>query len=128
MAEHKEQPMMGEGQLLVIDDEEPILEILKAVLGFQGYIVDGYLSPVAALAAFGDKPTDYDYVVTDYTMPGMTGVELVNAIHEINSTVPIIICSGNPDQIEMNTLSNPDKVHVMSKPVEIPSLIEQLHK
>lgn len=116
----------GESHLLIVDDEEAILEILTEVISEDGYKVEGYLSPLLALTAFRGDPQGYNYLVTDNTMPEMTGVELVNAIHEINPDVPVIICSGNPDQIDSSLLSYPAQVRIMTKPIDIPQLMKQL--
>lgn len=124
----KSSEQIGERHLLIVDDEEAILEILTEVISEEGYKVEGHLSPLSALEAFRSDPHGYDYLVTDNTMPEMSGVELVNAIHETNSGVPVIICSGNPDQIDSGLLRYPGKVRIMSKPLDIPQLIDQLRK
>ncbi len=93
----KEIPV-GKGMLLLVDDETAIVDVGKALLESLGYKVQGFTRPLMALNAFRQTPNDFDAVITDYTMPQMTGDELAKKIRKIRSDIPIILCSGYIDQ------------------------------
>ena len=80
------------GNVLVIDDEKHLLEVIK--LGFEedGYIVDGFYDPVKAVERFDEK--DYDAVISDIRMPGMSGIEVLKYCKEQNPKVVVILITA----------------------------------
>ena len=84
----------GSERILFIDDEEVLVEISQAIIQSLGYDVTGRTSSVEALNAFRANPSLFDLIITDMTMPNMTGVELAREIHRIKSDTPIILCTG----------------------------------
>ena len=89
---------MGDGRVLLIDDEESILDMAEQMLEGLGYEVVVHQSTGEALEQFKEDPNRFDLVITDQIMPKMTGLELASELKTIRSDVPIIICSGNGDQ------------------------------
>ena len=81
-------------KILLVDDEEALIQIGKAMLERLGYTVAARTSSVEALETFKEKPHDYDLVVTDQTMPNMTGLELAKKLKTIRADIPIILCTG----------------------------------
>ena len=84
----------GTARILFIDDEELLLEVGQELLERQGYQVTSYQSSVEALAIFQNNPDKFDLVITDQTMPGMTGSELAQKMLQIRPDIPIILCTG----------------------------------
>lgn len=85
----------GDGQVVLIVDDEPLLvSLAEDVLAELGYEPVGYGSSVAALAAFEADPSRFDAVVTDQTMPDLTGLELAARLRVIQPSLPVILCSG----------------------------------
>ncbi|HCY86638.1 MAG TPA: hypothetical protein DHV36_16000 [Desulfobacteraceae bacterium] len=84
----------GHEHILVVDDEEPIVKMTTAVLKRLGYQVTSFCSSPEAFTAFKNDPQAFDLVLTDMTMPQMTGNELARKIKEIRQDVPVIICTG----------------------------------
>lgn len=84
----------GVGRVLLVDDEEMLVNLVRRTLGNLGYEVDAYTEPGEALKAFQADPDSYDIMVTDLTMPGLTGRELAREVQKISPDLPIIICSG----------------------------------
>ncbi|MFW6254743.1 MAG: ATP-binding protein [Chitinivibrionales bacterium] len=84
----------GTERILFIDDEEAISEMVKDILTNLGYVVTVFNEPLRAVEAFADGPDQFDLVITDQTMPGLTGMELVHRIREIKSDVSIILSTG----------------------------------
>ncbi|MEX3953316.1 PAS domain S-box protein [Paraburkholderia sp. EG287B] len=85
----------GEGQtILLVDDEEALVRIGEERLAELGYEPAGFVSSDAAWQAFRADPQRFDAVVTDQTMPGITGVELARMIRSLRAEIPIILVSG----------------------------------
>jgi|GEM_PF-1063753 len=95
----------GNEHVLLVDDERQVVEMAEEMLTLLGYRVTGGTSPVEILKRFRAEPAVYDLVITDMTMPGLTGRELCREIQQIRPDLPIIICSGyaefaNPDALK----------------------------
>ena len=89
----------GNGEtILLVDDEEVILHYLKTMLVQLGYKVTGASSSIEALALFQSAPEKFNLVITDQTMPGMTGSALACEILKIRR-LPIILMSGYSETI-----------------------------
>ncbi|MBF0100726.1 MAG: response regulator [Desulfobacterales bacterium] len=85
----------GKGQhILVVDDEEQIIHILKTMLIKMGYRVTATNNSKEALSLFTKNPLAFDMVITDIAMPHMNGKQLSEAIFEIRKDIPIIVCTG----------------------------------
>ncbi len=97
----------GTESLLLIDDEESVIRLEKQMLERLGYQVVAQSSSIDALKLFKANPNDYDLVVTDMTMPNMTGDKLAQELMSIRPDIPIVICTGfseriNKEQAEAN--------------------------
>ncbi|MGA2108529.1 MAG: PocR ligand-binding domain-containing protein, partial [Syntrophorhabdales bacterium] len=93
---------MGCERILFVDDEELLAEMGKEILEDLGYEVIATTSSAEALALFKSEPGRFDLVITDVTMPEITGVELAREILSLRPDMPIIMCTGfshlvNPD-------------------------------
>ena len=90
----------GQGErILLIDDETSIVQIEKQMLEDLGYIVTIKTDSIEALESFRMLPDQFDLVITDMTMPNLTGVDLSHRILEIRPDIPIILCTGFSDKI-----------------------------
>jgi len=90
-----EEPLpYGQGRLLFVDDEPALVRLGHAVLTQLGYDVAAYTSSAEALAAFQAAPHHFDLVITDYTMPQMTGDVLTCALRRLRPDIPIILETG----------------------------------
>ncbi|MFO7557977.1 MAG: ATP-binding protein [Desulfobacterales bacterium] len=89
-----EEPIAGNERILFVDDEEPIVEIGSKILERLGYKVTGATRPHEALDLLRLGPNQFDLVVTDLTMPNMTGDKLTQEILKIRPNMPIILCTG----------------------------------
>ena len=92
----------GKGHVLVVDDEQSIVDMLKQMLESLGYDVADRCSSSDALQAFGVRPDSFDLVITDLTMPHMTGIDLAREILKIRPDTPIILCTGFSDVVDEN--------------------------
>lgn len=87
-------PEGGSERVLVVDDESAIVDFEKLLLQEFGYEVVGCTSPSEAFEVFSQAPQNFDLIITDQTMPKMTGLELAQACVGVRNDIPIILCSG----------------------------------
>ncbi len=99
--------LRGEERILVVDDELEIVSVLTQMLESLGYQVSAFNSSEVALANFKRRPADFDLVITDQTMPHMTGEELAREMLRLRPELPIILCTGYSESI------SPEKVRAM---------------
>ena len=85
----------GKGQrILYVDDEEPLVMLVTRTLKRLGYEVVGETDPAAALKKFRENPAGFDAVVTDLSMPLMSGTDLAHEILEARPGIPVILTTG----------------------------------
>ena len=84
----------GRERILLVDDDDILAEMGQTMLERLGYEVAVFTSSVAALAEFERQPERFDAVITDQTMPEMTGVDLARRMLQIRPNLPIILCTG----------------------------------
>ena len=89
----------GKERILIVDDEDMLVELNKQRLSRLGYEVVATTSSMEALAIFRKEPDAFDLVITDYTMPNLTGVDLAIELLKARATIPIILCTGQSDTI-----------------------------
>ena len=89
----------GSERILFVDDEHALVEIGKQMLEKLGYEVTTTTSSIEALELFRVKPDQFDLVVTDMTMPKMTGEKLAKEIMGIRADIPIVLCTGYSEHI-----------------------------
>ena len=87
----------GNGRILFVDDEEVLTEMGKEILEGLGYHVTAEKDSLAALERFRADAGSFDLLITDMTMSGLTGKELLGKIRDIRPDMPAIICSGYPE-------------------------------
>jgi signal transduction histidine kinase/CheY-like chemotaxis protein len=115
--EKQEQPPLGTERILFVDDEVAITEIYKNMLEQLGYTMDARNNALDALRDFQKNPDRFDLVITDQTMPKMTGIELAEALLGIRPNLPIILCTGFSEQISPDTIQKTGIQAFMWKPI-----------
>ena len=85
-------------KILIVDDNEDVLELAKALLESDGYDITTFLDPEDALNDIF-KNTDYDLIITDYQMPKVSGLDLTMAVRKLKFSMPIIMQSGMANMI-----------------------------
>ncbi len=106
------------GRVLVVDDEDMILELIGEVLSGWGIEVTLKASGVEAKHAFAAEPQRYDLVLTDHTMPRITGLELARQIRGIRPGTPVILYTGYGEDIGEDDLAAAGVRALARKPVE----------
>jgi PAS domain S-box-containing protein len=89
----------GNERILFIDDEKALVDLGKQILERLGYEVTLRTSSVEALELFMEQPDKFDLVITDMTMPNMTGDELASKLMNIRADIPVILCTGYSERI-----------------------------
>jgi CheY-like chemotaxis protein len=108
----------GDERILFIDDEEPLVKMGHQRLERLGYKVDATTSPIEALERFRSRPDQFDLVITDLTMPKMTGDKLVQEILNIRPDIPVILCTGFSEKIDEKKANAIGAADYIEKPLD----------
>ncbi|NTW83890.1 MAG: PAS domain S-box protein [Chlorobiaceae bacterium] len=118
----------GNARILFIDDEETTLKIVTIMITELGHRVRALNSPRKAIELFRQSPDDFDLVITDLTMPEMTGFDLASEIHECRPDMPVILMTGygkdmdNAEELKKHGISQ-----VLKKPVKVETLVTAIN-
>jgi PAS domain S-box-containing protein len=119
----------GNGErVLFVDDEEFLTEWGKDILERLGYEVMATNDSVEAFEAFTYDPSLFDVVVTDQTMPGLTGLQLARECLRVRPDIPIILCTGHSDSITPDTLKEGGIRELLMKPLVRKELAQAIHR
>jgi PAS domain S-box-containing protein len=108
----------GNERILFVDDEESIAKLGHRRLERLGYKLESTTSPIKALALFRSQPDQFDLIITDLTMPKMTGDKLVKEILNIRSDIPIILCTGFSEKIDEKKAKEIGAADYIEKPLD----------
>lgn len=89
----------GSERILFVDDEPAMTTMVRTALGRLGYQVETATDPLDALARFRSRPEAVDLLITDMSMPGMTGDQLITQVHALRPNLPTILCTGYSEKI-----------------------------
>lgn len=115
-------------QVLLIDDEPMVLSSVQRALERLGYKVVSFGDPEASLDTFRKKPRDFDLVITDQTMPRMTGAQLAGEVMRIRPDIPVILCTGFSEVITEQEAKDMGIRELIMKPATTKDLGEALHR
>lgn len=115
-------------RILFVDDEEPITIMIETVLTRMGYQVQATTNPAEALELFKLNPGGFDLVITDMTMPQMTGVQLSERLIDIRKDIPVIICTGHSSTIDIEKTKDLGVSAHITKPVAQQELAEVIRR
>lgn len=112
--------------ILLVDDEKSVAESLELMLVPMGYRVSAASNPHQALEYFHAAPDDFDILLTDYQMPGMTGLDLAAQIHVLRPDLPVYMTTGYADGMSREEMMNLGITDLLNKPFEITELATML--
>jgi len=118
----------GTERVLFVDDETMLVDMSQQILQRLGYQVTACTSSVEALQLFKNDPSAFDLIITDMTMPQMTGKELATAILQINPELPIILCTGFSETISEEAAKHIGIQAFILKPIVMSDLAETMRK
>jgi DNA-binding NtrC family response regulator len=114
--------------VLLVDDDAEVLKALKKVLEKDGFEVLPYADAPSAMRFINDTKTRFDLVITDVSMPGMTGTAFLNAVKAAFPKVPVIIITAFGDWGEyMETIRN-GACEYLNKPLDKTELLSAVHR
>ncbi len=118
----------GNERILFVDDEEALVELGKDMLAGLGYRVEGRTSSLEALELFRTGPERFDLVITDMTMPNMTGLELARALMGLRPDIPVILCTGFSGQLTEDRAKLLGLRELIMKPVVLSQIAESVRR
>ncbi|MFT3868135.1 MAG: ATP-binding protein [Nibricoccus sp.] len=121
-ASHHNLPLRGTERVLVVDDEEFVLNAIGGSLERLGYRITAELKSPEALRKFQAAPNSFDLVITDQTMPQMSGLELSRAIHELRPEIPIIVVTGFSPDLNGRSAHSLGLAAILGKPIDFGEL------
>jgi signal transduction histidine kinase/CheY-like chemotaxis protein len=115
-------------RILVVDDEEPLVNMMQQKLTRLGYEVIAHHDSVSALNAFKAAPQSFDVVITDHTMPRLTGADLAKEIVSLRANTPVILCSGSGQALIKADTLRPVIRECILKPVNFGELSRSIRR
>ncbi len=112
----------GSGNILLVDDEEQVVHVTGQILKSLGYTIVGKTSAKEALRIFSSAPHDFDMVLTDLTMPGLTGLELSERVKALRPEIPVILFTGYSDQVSKDAAVEAGIDEYCMKPISMSDL------
>lgn len=116
----------GTERILFVDDEVSLVNIVKEILERFGYQVDAFENPIEALENFKVKHATYDLIITDMSMPHMTGDQFIKNVFEIRRTIPVVLCTGYNDDLTDAKARDMGLKAILSKPVNMRELVTSI--
>ncbi|MBP9023390.1 MAG: response regulator [Spirochaetes bacterium] len=120
--------MSGSESIMLVDDEQPIANSLASILRSAGYIVTEFTDSQKALENFKNNYNNYDLVITDYSMPKLTGTDLAKEIKHYKASTPVILMSGFVNKNMENSSKELGVDIIVNKPVSAVKLTELIRK
>ncbi len=114
----------GHGRILFVDDEEALTRLAQEMLESLGYKVTVVRDGVEALGRFEARPDEFDLVITDYTMPKMTGLEFAGEVLRIRPDIPVILCSGYSQAVSEEKIKEMGVREFVLKPIRVHEIAE----
>lgn len=120
----EELPRGGNEHILLVDDEEAIVSIATELLEYLGYQVTAFISSKDALKQFAQTPLAYDLILTDLTMPYMTGRELAKEVKLARPDIPVVLCTGYSEPLSVEEMHEAGICAGLKKPLLFEELAE----
>ncbi len=110
-------------RIMVVDDEIALTSFLEELLALEGYDVEVFNDPTAALHSLHKEPLAFDLIITDQMMPQLTGVELTEEVRKLNPHIPVIMCTGYSATTNEASARQSGVDEFMTKPVNTKQLL-----
>ncbi|MCK5221878.1 MAG: PAS domain S-box protein, partial [Candidatus Aminicenantes bacterium] len=125
----KEEPLQkGTERILFVDDEFNITNIYEEMFTIMGYSITTRTSSTKALELFSKDPSKFDLIITDQTMPNLTGLKLAEEIKLIRKNIPIILCTGFSEAVNFDNTKNSNIDKIIQKPMQINEFLKTIRQ
>ena len=128
ITEHAETHQTGCERILLVDDEGTIVRFEKLMLERLGYNVSAFVSSIDALETFISSPDEFDLVITDMSMPGVTGDQFAKKLNAIRKGIPVILCTGFSETINQEKAASLGIKGFLMKPIIRSELAKMVRK
>ncbi len=118
----------GSERILFVDDEEPMVNLYRRHLERLGYDVKSTTKPEEALELFKANPDHFDVIITDMTMPRITGDRLAEEVLKIRPHMPVIICTGYSERMSAEKAEALGVRKYIEKPIDLRNLASSLRE
>lgn len=118
----------GGERILLVDDEQQLVRIMRQMLESLGYSVTSFTDSLEALAHFKEHPRDFDLILSDLTMPKLIGPELAKRIFELRADAKVIICTGFSERLPKEQVDSLGMKGMLMKPVTVVDLAVAVRK
>jgi PAS domain S-box-containing protein len=118
----------GDETILFVDDEKSIVKMVQRMFERLGYKVETATTPQEALERFSLNPEHFDLVITDMTMPQMTGVKLSEKLRNIRKDIPIIVCTGYSTLVDEEKAKELGLAAFIMKPINMLETAQAIRK
>lgn len=115
-------------RVMYIDDEAPLVQVFTRMLQRMGHAVDGFTYAEKAIKAFRAEPARFDLVVTDFNMPGMSGLDVARELLGIRPDIRIVVVSGYVDDALVASARGIGVRQVIYKANTVKELCESVHR
>jgi CheY-like chemotaxis protein len=119
---------MGAEHILFIDDEESLVSVTRSMLEHLGYTVTTFSNPLDCMESFPANMSQFSVIISDHLMPEMNGIDLLVRLREINSSIPVILCTGHADPEIKSQLQEMGCSGLVTKPYTLPQLGETVRR
>lgn len=116
----------GMASILLVDDEKATLEVTNMILTQAGHKVLAVNTPGEALQLFRKSPQSFDLVMSDLTMPEMTGIKLASEIYSCRPELPVILMTGYSKDMDENEMRKSNIIRILKKPVRLNTMISAI--
>jgi CheY-like chemotaxis protein len=118
----------GNERILLVDDDTLLIDAEKILLEELGYQVTAKTSSIEALEIFKKVPQRFDFIITDYTMPRMTGAQLTTEIRKIRKDIPLILCTGYGHVLSPKKALEIGIDELVLKPIDLEQLARSIRR
>jgi len=114
--------------IMCVDDEKSLANFMKEILEMNGFNVTAFTESDEALSHFKKHPGEFDLIITDQTMPKLTGSEMAQAMMEINPDIPVVLCSGYSESMNKENAQEIGIKAYLEKPVNMQTLLSAINE
>ena len=117
----------GTESILLLDDDQTVVDMGTSILEHLGYKVTAEIDSLRAIEVFSAGPDDFDLIITDHTMPNLTGMDLAKEVRRIRPDMPIILCTGFSEKITPDSVKELG-IELLMKPYGLRQISEAVRK